>query len=131
MSNTNTPMAVLHHEAILTRIAGGERIADIAADYDRTGPAISMALAKHHPSEYAEALKSQAEQRMVKYETELETAPDGLSVSRARELLAHQRWKLERLHPERWGQIRQAMQLQTDGPSIIKIISWAEHDASA
>ena len=128
MPNTNTPIAVLHHEAILTRIAEGERIADIATDYERTGPAISMALAKSFPEEYAQALRDQAEQRMVKYETQLECAPDGLSVSRARELLAHQRWKLERLHPERWGQMRQAVQLHSAGAATIQIISWAEHD---
>ena len=126
MPNVSVPIAVTHQDDILERIAAGERIADIALEYGRTGPALTMALAKHLPAEYDAALKSQAESRMLKYEIELENAPDGLSVSRARELLAQSRWKLERLNPQRWGQVRQAVQVNTDGPATINIVSWAD-----
>jgi len=126
MPNVSIPVAVANADDILERIAQGERISDIAADYDRTGAALAIALAKYKPVEYDAALKAQAEQRLEKFENQLETAPDGLSVSRGRELLAHQRWKLERLNPARWGQVKQAVQVNTDGAATINIVSYAD-----
>ena len=131
MPNVSIPVAVANADDILQRIAEGERISDIATDYGRTGPAVSIALAKHLPAQYDAALKAQAEIRLERFEEALESAPDGLSVSRAREVLAHQRWKLERLNPARWGQVRQAVQVNTDGAATINIVSYAPTDDSA
>ena len=99
---------------------------DIAPDYGVSVPAISMSLSKHMLAEYEIALKSQLEAKMEKYEDQLETAPDGLTVSRARELLAHTRWKLERRNPGQWGQVRQAVQVNTDGAATINIVSYSD-----
>ncbi len=51
--------------------------------------------------------------------------------ARARDLLSHARWLAERLDPQTWGLQRQAVSVHANGPATIKIISWAEHDASA
>jgi hypothetical protein len=126
MPNVTIPTAVANADDILQRIAEGERIRDIAADYGRSGPSVSIALSRHMPQEYDAALKAQAEIRLERFEEALETAPDGLSVSRAREVLAHQRWKLERLNPARWGQVKQAIQVNSDGATSINIVSYAD-----
>jgi hypothetical protein len=127
MPNVSVPVAVANADDILERIAQGERVRDIAADYGRTGPALTIALAKYKPLEYDIALKAQAEQRLERFEEALETAPDGLSVSRAREVLAHQRWKLERLNPGRWAPVKQAVQVNAaDGQVQVNIVSYTD-----
>ena len=127
LPNVSTPVAIQHLDEVLSRLSLGETCADVAETYSVTPQAISHALAKHAPDEYQDALRMQAEASMHGYEKMLLDAPDGLSVSRARELLAHARWRAERLNPAKWGQQRQAVQVNTTGPATINIVSYAEH----
>ena len=71
MGNVTVPTAVEHAEAILQRIRAGERLMDIAPDYNISAPAISMALSKHLPDQYDAALKMQGEAKLAKYEDQL------------------------------------------------------------
>ena len=103
MAGGQIAASVIHADAILERIAQGERISDIAQDYDRSGPGLSVALQRNFPEAYDAALRSQAEMRLERFELGLEQASDMLSVSRARELLAHQRWKLGVVNPGKYA----------------------------
>jgi len=132
MPNVSIPIAVKNADTILQRISNGERLMDIAPDYGVSVPAISMALRQHLPDRYDEALRNQIEEKLAIYEEQLETARDGLTISRARELLAHTRWKLERRNPAKWGQAKQAVQVNAgDGQVQVNIVSWSDGEPAA
>jgi hypothetical protein len=89
-------------QSIIKRLADGELLSNIARTYGVTGQAISNRLSDD--PEYQEARISSLASRMDKRESELEDAPDSVSVARARELLSHARWRAEREAPQVWGQ---------------------------
>ena len=127
MPNVTVPVAIANLETVLERVASGERLTDIAAEYGRTLPAFTMALSKYAPDQYRAALQEQAEARMNMREEQLESAADGLSVSRARELLAHARWMLERRNPAQWAQMKQAVQVNSsDGKTQVNIVHFGD-----
>ena len=105
MSNGNGALAKAGDEVLLQRIADGERPAWIAEDLGVTRSAIYMRYPADSPlsKEFHKAKVSGATVRLDKAERDIETAPDQLSVSRARELFRAVAWRAEREHPDLWG----------------------------
>ncbi len=99
-----TAIAVTHKDAILERIARGDKIADIAKDYGVTQPAISKALLDD--PEWIEARKNGALSRIEHWEKEIENISadtNQVMLGRAKEMLSHARWRAEREFPNQWG----------------------------
>ncbi len=125
LPNVKTPTAILHKDAIVARLAMGERLSDVAASLGVAASSVSAAI--NQDPEYQAALRLGAEHHMNRREAELEQASDGLTIQRSRELLAHARWRLERLHPAMWGLMpRTAVQVNADGPATIRIINYSD-----
>lgn len=126
MPNVSIPTAIKHREEIIERLAAGELVREIADSLGCHRMSISTVLAKD--PEYQAAIAEAIEARMEKYEAALdsESLNDGLSLARVKEQLSHVRWKAERLLSHKYGQVRQAVQVNTEGPATINIVSWAD-----
>ncbi len=99
-----TAIAVLHKDEILKRVAAGDKIADIGKTYKVSHAAISKQLS--NDPEWIEARKVGALSRIEFWEKEVEAINAGSSqveLGRAKELLAHARWRAEREFPSQWG----------------------------
>ena len=99
-----TAIAVLHKDEILKRIANGDKIADIGKTYKVSHAAISKQLS--NDPEWIEARKVGALSRIEHWEKEVEAINAGSSqveLGRAKELLAHARWRAKREFPTQWG----------------------------
>ncbi len=99
-----TAIAVLHKAEILKRVANGDKIADIGKTYKVSHAAISKQLSSD--PEYINARMSGALARIEYWEKEVEAINAGSSqveLGRAKELLAHARWRAEREFPAQWG----------------------------
>ena len=119
-----TAVAILHRDAIIQRVAQGDRLVDIGAHYGVTYAALSLVLSKD--PEYQAARQNGLDAKLEQRESELEIAPDGLTVARARELLSHARWRAERLNPSVYAPVKQAVQVNTDGAATINIVSYSD-----
>jgi hypothetical protein len=126
MPNVTVPTAIIHREAILSRMVAGERLTTIAQSLGVTPSAISRQLSPD--PEYQAALKCGVLKLLEQREKELETAPDTATYARARELLSHARWMAERLDPQTWSQVRQAMQINADGPVSVRVVSYRDDE---
>jgi hypothetical protein len=87
---------------ILTAIAAGERITDIAQSLGLASHASISRVMADDP-EYIAAREAGAESKLDIRERELERADDNVTVARARDLLSHQRWRCEREFSARWA----------------------------
>jgi len=99
-----TAVAILHKDEILKRVAAGDKISDIGKAYNVSHAAISKQLSSD--PEYIEARMSGALARIEHWEKEIEAINAGSSqveLGRAKELLAHARWRAEREFPAQWG----------------------------
>jgi len=99
-----TAVAILHKAEILKRVAKGDKITDIGKAYNVSQQAISKQLLTD--PEWIEARMSGALARIEHWEKEIEAINAGSSqveLGRARELLAHARWRAEREFPSQWG----------------------------
>jgi len=102
-----TAIAVLHKDEILKRVANGDQIADIGKTYGVSQAVISKQLSSD--PEYIEARMSGALARIEYWEKEVEAINAGSSqveLGRAKELLAHHRWRAEREFPSQWSGAR-------------------------
>lgn len=125
MPNVSVPTAIKHREEIISRLTDGELVTDIAASLGCSRQVITLQLA--HDPEYQAAGIEAIEARMEMYENQLATAPDGLSLARADKLLAQTRWMAERRNPQRWGQMKQAVQVNAaDGQVQVNIVSYSD-----
>jgi hypothetical protein len=118
------PIAIQRKAEIIERLSAGELVSDIAASLGCSRQVITMQLASD--PEYIQAGKEAIEARMDRYESELQSAPDGLSLARADKLLAHTRYVAQVRSPERWAPVKQAVQVNTDGAATINIVSWQD-----
>ena len=99
-----TAVAILHKEEILKRVAKGDKISDIDKTYGVSHAAISKQLLKD--PEWIDARMSGALARIEHWEKEVEAINEGTSqvmLGRAKEMLAHARWRAEREFPSQWG----------------------------
>ena len=95
---------------------------DIAADLGINRVSISAALAAD--PEYKAAQAEAIDARLEQAEAALMNSEDGLSLGRNRELLSHARWRAERMLPHIYARPSSAVQINSDGPATVKIISW-------
>jgi len=99
-----TAIAVLHKDEILKRVAKGDKISDIGKTYNVSQQAISKQLLKD--PEWIDARMSGALARIEHWEKEVEAInarSSQVELGRAKELLAHARWRAEREFPSQWG----------------------------
>lgn len=104
-------------ESVLHRALNDEKLADIAKDIGVSRSGINQALLKYSEEEWKSVQSARALTELQSAEQELETAPDMLTVSRARERLRSAQWQLERLHRRLFGQQDQAV----SGGSAVQI----------
>tara|TARA_R110000868_G_scaffold139445_4_gene354276 strand:- start:6602 stop:7009 length:408 start_codon:yes stop_codon:yes gene_type:complete len=98
-------LPVQHRQLIIDTLIKGEYVGKLAPQLGITPNAITNALS--NDPEYRAAREIGIESRLEQKERDLEVAESGLCVSRARELLAHQRWRAAVEAPERWGEKKQ------------------------
>lgn len=96
---------------ILEGIAAGRSLKAIADEYGVTDAAILHRATRNYPEAYRAAADVGYQLRMDKRESELESADNNVSVTRADRLLGHARWLAERSCPDRWG-AKQTVQAQ-------------------
>jgi hypothetical protein len=98
-----TAVALQHRDEIISLAATGAKLSDIAAAFGVQAPAISKHLSSD--PDYQAARETAAQLRLEQREAELEKAPPAMAeISRASQLLSHQRWRCEREFPQRWAQ---------------------------
>jgi hypothetical protein len=110
---------ITNKQAIINRLATGERLKDIAHDYGITSQAISLELADD--PDYKQAMLLSVDAKLDKREEELELCSDQLTFSRARELLSHARWQAERIHRAKYG--KDTIDAPTSAPTFNVILS--------
>ena len=96
--------AAIDTKAVLERYSQGETIRDIAASIGCSHVAIYNRLLTEAPDEWKAVASSNALTDLDQAEQDLKTAPDMLTVTRARGWADIQRWKLERLLRRYFGQ---------------------------
>jgi len=114
-----TALAIIHKQTICDQLAQGMRLSEIASLLGITPAAISQQLV--NDPDYTTAQVLFVEARMDKRESEMESAPDQLNVTRARELLLHSRWLAERLAPDKYG--KDSQQVVNIAPVFNVIVS--------
>ena len=96
--------AVIDTKAALERYSNGESIRQIAQSIGCSNVALYNRLLTEVPDEWKAIASSNALLHLDQAEEDLKTAPDMLSVTRARGWADIQRWKLERLLRRYFGQ---------------------------
>ena len=104
-------------QAILARIAEGERILDIAQDIGIPRSTLSWQLRKHAKDDYMAARHTKAEALLDDAIDGMQEAEDALALARARETFNAARFLAEREHPERWG-ARPTSQVNVSGQGV-------------
>lgn len=127
MPNVSVPVAIQHKQEIIERLSSGELVRDIAASLGVHRMSITGQLSDD--PEYKAAIAEALEARLERAETSIDSAEDGLALARAREQATMARWRAERMLPHKYGQMKQAIQVNSDGPTSVKIVSWSETDA--
>ena len=90
-------------QEVLSRYIQGEQIAEMAPEYETSDVTIYALLLKDHQSEWVDIQTARALARYERHQQELVTAPDPLSLARARELVRSAQWELERLLNRLYG----------------------------
>ena len=90
--------------SVLTRYINGEQVAAMAPEYGVSDVTIYALLLREHEDDWKEVQRARALARLEKSQHELETAPDALSLARARERVRSAQWELERLLRRLYGQ---------------------------
>ncbi len=90
-------------QSVLNRALNDEKIADIAKEIGISHSGINQALLKYSEEDWKSVQAARALTELQNAEQELETAPDAVTVSRARERLRSAQWQLERLHRRLFG----------------------------
>ena len=122
-----TAVAVKNKDAILKRVAKGDKVSDIAKSYSVTQQAISKQLL--NDPEWREARMSGALARIEHCEKEVEAINAGSSqveLGRAKELLSHHRWMAEREFPTQWGSAK----ININVTNKIEMDEALDHEAS-
>lgn len=94
-------------QQVLERYINGEQVADMAPQYGVSDVTIYALLLREHEDDWKEVQKARALARKERAEEKCRTAPDVLSLARAREELRSAQWELERLLRRLYGQDQQ------------------------
>ena len=89
---------------VLTRVLNEESTKDIAASFGVTRSALNQWLLANAEGDWRTVQIIRAHKRKDEAEDEIETAPDALSLARAREKLKAAQWDLERVCRRIYGQ---------------------------
>lgn len=111
-------------ESVLDRYINGEQVAAIAPEYGVSDVTIYALLLREHQGAWRDIQTARALARLEFNQDELKTAPDALSLARAREGVRSAQWELERLLNRLYGQQQQQIAIKTDGPVSISIVSF-------
>lgn len=90
-------------QTVLARALNDEKLEDIAEDLGVSRTSINQALLTHTEDQWKSVQTARALTELQSAENELISAPDILTVSRARERLRSAQWQLERLHRRLFG----------------------------
>lgn len=124
------PLSDTDPKDVLKRYLSDESTKDIAATYGVTRQALGQFLLKYAETDWKDAQVVRALARKESAEDDLETAPDVLSLARARERLRAAQWDLERVCRRIYGQdvatVAQAVQININlrrdaGAAIVEI----------
>jgi hypothetical protein len=96
----------------LHRYINGEQVAAIAPEYGVSDVTIYALLLREHQDTWKEVQRARALARLEREQHKAETAPDALSLARAREGIRSAQWELERLLRRLYGQDAQVMATQ-------------------
>lgn len=97
---------------VIERYMDGEAMASIAKSYGlRSTERLYQLLVEHAESDWKKATTARALTRHENAIREMETAPDGLGVSRGREVAKTAQWELERVCRRIYGQDAPAVQI--------------------
>lgn len=102
--NADKPLAHVEAEAILARYESGETIAQIAEDLEVSHQALYRKLLVEHPENWKRYKAARALNDFEECRELLKSAPDGLTLGRARESARLAMWELERLAKPIYGQ---------------------------
>ncbi len=125
-----TAIAIQNKSKILKRVAAGDKISDIGKTYGVSQQAISKQLLSD--PEWIDARMSGALARIEYWEKEIEAINEGtpqVVLGRAREMLAHARWRAEREFPSQWGS--QKININIGSNSLTTISDALREDVSA
>jgi len=82
----------------------GKQVADMAPEFGISDVTAYALLLREHEADWREAQKARAMARLERAQHALGTAPDALSLARAREEVRAAQWELERLMRRLYGQ---------------------------
>lgn len=105
IANADKPLAQLagNAEPILSRLRNGEKIMEIATDIGVSDVALYGFLLRHAPTEWLELSAGRSLSRLDKAASDLDTAADQITISRARESARLAQWDLERANRKLYG----------------------------
>ena len=130
MPNVSVPIAIQKKDYILEQLSNGKLVRQIAEELGCHRMSISAVLSKD--PDYQAAIAEALEARLEMADEALETAGDGLSLARAREQHVVARWRAERLLPGKYGQVRQAVQVNAgEGTVQVNIVQFGDETPSA
>ena len=110
-------------ELILKRVARGDLLREIGADYNCDHSAISHYVKANIDSVTWQQAKEHAiEARLERTLAEMESAPDMLTLARSRESARLWCWRAEREHPHRWGVRQQITHIQASYSDVLRSI---------
>lgn len=82
----------------------GAQVADMAPKYGVSDVTVYALLLREHEQEWVDTQRARALARYERSMTDVQEAPDALSLARAREVLRSAQWELERLLRRLYGQ---------------------------
>lgn len=106
---------------VLDRYIAGEQVAAMASEYETSDVTLYALLLREHESDWKDIQEARALARLERSQGELRTAPDALSLARAREEVRSAQWELERLCRRLYGEDRQQLQVQISPTLVISV----------
>jgi hypothetical protein len=95
-------------QVVLDRVASGDLLREIAADYGCSHPAVSVWIRKRVPPQVWDRVREMSiASRLERSNVAMETADDAITLARARESARLWMWRAEREHPTLYGQRQQ------------------------
>ena len=116
--NALKPLKNANPQEVLARYLGEESTQQIADSYGVTRSGLNYWMLRVAEDEWKDAQVVRALKRKEKAEDELESATDGLTLARARELLKSAQWDLERVCKRIYGQETTQINVNGDGIKI-------------
>jgi len=107
--------------SVLDRYINGEQVAKIAPDHNVSDVTIYALLLRENQEAWKDVQTARALARLERAQDDLATAPDALSLARARELVRSAQWELERLLNRLYAQ-KQELTGKDGGPLQVQIV---------